>query len=100
VGGYDKRGIRITYLILEVVLLILVISSCGHKLPDSTDATEARTRPVSSTLKLPFMDNVADKIFTGDPNATSRLGQSVVLGKDINGDGYGDMILWRYWIGC
>ncbi len=46
------------------------------------------------------MDNVADKIFTGDPNATSRLGQSVVLGKDINGDGYGDMILWQYCIGC
>lgn len=39
------------------------------------------------------MDAVVDRIFTGEPNVTSRLGQSVVLGKDINGDGYGDMFL-------
>jgi ankyrin repeat protein/transglutaminase-like putative cysteine protease len=35
--------------------------------------------------------HAADKIFTGDPN--SRLGQTITLGKDINGDGYDDMII-------
>ncbi|MGD8501622.1 MAG: FG-GAP-like repeat-containing protein, partial [Phycisphaerales bacterium] len=39
------------------------------------------------------MDNVLDKIFTGEPNTTSRFGQEVVLGKDINGDGYGDIFI-------
>lgn len=87
------RGIRITYLVLEVVLLTLVISSYGRELTDYTKATDARTRPISLSSKLPLMDNMADKIFNGEPNTTSRLGQSVVLGKDINGDGYGDMFL-------
>jgi hypothetical protein len=82
-----------THRILEVVLLAFLLSSCGHELPDSIDAAGARTHPESSPPELPFMDNLADKIFTGDPNATSRLGQEVVLGKDINGDGYGDMFI-------
>jgi hypothetical protein len=82
-----------TYSILEVVLLVFWISGCDAELHDSSDAAEAKTRPASLPLALSFMDMVADKIFTGEPNTTSRLGQSVVLGKDINGDGYGDMFI-------
>ena len=84
---------HIAHHILWVVLLVFCISGCGSELSDSNDAVEAQTQPVSLPLKLSFVDTVADKIFTGEPNATSRLGQSVVLGKDINGDGYGDMFI-------
>ncbi len=82
-----------TNLILEVVLLVFCISGFGAELSDSNEAAEARTRPASLPPKPAFMDTVPDKIFTGEPNTTSRLGQSVVLGKDINGDDYGDMII-------
>jgi len=82
-----------TYPCVEVVLLAFLLSSCSYELPDSTDDTEALTQSGSLTSKLSFMDTVADKIFTGDPNATSRLGLRVLLGKDINGDGCGDMFI-------
>jgi len=82
-----------THPCVEVVLLAFLLSSCSYELPDSTDDIEALTQSGSLTSELSFMDTVADKIFTGEPNTTSRLGQEVVLGKDINGDGYGDMFI-------
>lgn len=69
----------------KLTKLLCVVLSFTAALADSGNASEAE--------KLSFMDTVADKIFTGEPNTTSRLGQSVVLGKDINADGYGDMII-------
>lgn len=82
-----------THYIVEVVLLAFLLSSCSYELPDSTDDTEALTQSESLTSKLSFMDTIADKIFTGEPNTTSRLGQKVLLGKDINSDGYGDIFI-------
>lgn len=82
-----------THHFLEVALLVLWISGCDVTLPDSGNASQAEKQSPTLPSKLPFMDNVADKIFTGEPNATSRLGQEVVLGKDINSDGYGDMFI-------
>ena len=76
-----------------LVLLSMWISSCGLELPNSTDAAGTRTQPAHSLAKPTFMDNVPDKIFTGESNTTSRFGQEVMLGKDINGDGYGDMFI-------
>jgi len=82
-----------THPCVEIVLLAFLLSSCSYELPDSTDDIEALTQSGSLTSELSFMDTVADKIFAGEPNTTSRLGQEVVLGKDINGDGYGDMFI-------
>ncbi|MFB0525123.1 MAG: integrin alpha, partial [Phycisphaerae bacterium] len=78
---------------MKLIKLLCLVLSFTAALTDSSDASKAEKPSPSLPSKLSFMDTVADKIFTGEPNTTSRLGQSVVLGKDINGDGYGDMFL-------
>lgn len=41
------------------------------------------------------MDNIADVTFTGEAS-NDRLGQSVSAAGDVNGDGYGDVIVGAY----
>jgi len=84
----------------DTVSVIVTVENQGNcsesfiiKLTDVTDGLKIGTQSVSLSSKNSSMDAVADKIFTGDPNATSRLGLRVLLDKDINGDGCGDMFI-------
>lgn len=85
----------------DTVQVIVTVENQGNcdetfevTLIDTTDGTEIASRSVTlSTVGVSGMDEIPDKIFTGEPGTTSRLGLRVVLGKDINGDGYGDMFI-------
>jgi ankyrin repeat protein len=60
---------------------------------DTTSSVEIAGREMTLEPRKYKSAHAADKIFSGEPDATSRLGQSVVLSKDINGDGYGDVLI-------
>lgn len=73
-------------------MLVLLISSCGHKLPDSTDAVETRSQFVSSYLKPAFLDTTPDLILTGPAEYYTQYGNYPRLG-DVNGDGCEDLLV-------
>jgi len=75
-----------------VVLLFLWISGCDAPLPDSTDAVEARSQSVSSSLKPAFLDTKPDLILTGPTESYTQYGNYPRFG-DVNNDGYDDMVV-------
>ncbi len=75
-----------------VVLLFLWISGCDAPLPDSTDAVEARSQSVSSSLKPAFLDTKPDLILTGPTESYTQYGNYPRFG-DVNGDGYDDLLV-------
>ena len=90
------KSIKVLCLILAFILIVVGCERELTKLPKqghnmAVTGVSVLSRGIQAGGKS--MDNVADKIFTGDPNTSSRLGQTITLGKDINGDGYDDMII-------
>lgn len=86
------RGKCKTHRILGIVLMASLISSYGHKLPDSTDAGEIGSRSVSlSPDSVGRFNNVADLVITGETGGRQNFGGYLSHG-DVNGDGYQDLL--------
>jgi cytohesin len=95
------RIAAVFFVVVAMFVFVLPMAKAKKSIdqPSTTNSAEIPSTGSWSTSSFSnpsFMDTVVDKIFTGDPNALSRLGQRVALGQDINGDGYGDMVIGAF----
>ncbi|MHA2315150.1 MAG: ankyrin repeat domain-containing protein [Candidatus Hermodarchaeia archaeon] len=81
-----------TYPILEVLLLVLWVSSHSAALPDFTDSHQKAAQSMDSVFNAQrsSMDDICDLIFTGE--TVGDCAHSTNTG-DIDGDGYTDLII-------